>query len=69
MNLVECYILKVLEKVDVTEQYKMIVNPDIQGKVYNIHYEYDCYGSIRDTWTIRTESEWDEIMSNGYLMG
>jgi len=59
MNLVECYIEKVIS-VKPCEKFPEYIEAT---------YIYNCHGSFREVTRLYEPGQWEEILERGYFMG
>ncbi len=69
MNLLECYIIKVLEErplnQDELNEFKKFFGEEANDFVF-VKWEYDCYGSHEIIEEYYPKEKWDSIVKKGY---
>lgn len=73
MNLLEHYIVRIIEVEDVTESYNKFAKEcipgfDLKEPMLEVRLECDCYGRISIRKEIWKESEYKEILKQGYFL-
>jgi hypothetical protein len=69
MNLLECYIEKIFEERDLTDEEKLDwsqyskVDPD---DLIFVRWKYNCYGSYSIASDYMLKTTWEEIKKKGY---
>ena len=73
MNLLEHYILRIISVNDITERYTEFMRGcipgfDVKEPMLEVRLECECYGRISTRKEIWKESEYKEILKQGYFL-
>lgn len=69
MNLLEHYIIRVLEEEDVTQQYKIHCGEEPKETLIRVFVIVNCHGTVYTDERIFGLSEWEDIVKKGYYVG